>query len=201
MKTAIKREIAMRTASSKGVIRAADVEAFGVSPNYLYDLARQGDLLWVGRGLFALPGYRVTEHHGLVEVAAHVPRAAFCLLSALQFHQIGTQMPQAIWFAIPHGGHVPRVSTTPIMVVRMNPASLNAGVETHVLEGVSVRIFSAAKTVADCFKFRSTVGLDVAIEALKDGLGKRKVTPGDLYRFAVIDRVWDVIRPYLEALQ
>jgi predicted transcriptional regulator of viral defense system len=200
MKTAAKKTTVIRAASHKGVISAADTTPFGVSPNYLYDLVRQGDLQKVGRGLFSLPGYSVTEHHGLVEVAAHAPSAVICLLSALQYHRIGTQMPHAIWLAISHKGHKPTVSTAPIEVARMSPASLNAQVETHIIEGVPVRIFSAAKTVADCFKFRSTVGLDVALEALKDVLARRKATPTELYNCAVTDRVWNVMRPYMEVL-
>jgi len=197
----MKLNTVLQIASRKGVIRASDVSPLGVSPNYLYDLASQGLLTQVARGLFTMPRYRATEHHGLVEVAAYAPAAVICLLSALQFHGTGTQMPHAVWIAIPHRGRVPHVTTAPIEVVRMNAVSLSAGVQEHVLEGVPVRVFSPAKTVADCFKYRSSVGLDVAIEALKQSLRDGVVTPADLHQYAVIDRVWENMRPYVEALQ
>jgi predicted transcriptional regulator of viral defense system len=150
--------------------------------------------------MFVMPDHRFTEHHSLAEVAAYAPQSVICLLSALQFHGIGTQMPHAVWIAIANKGHVPRVPTTPVEVVRMAPAALRAGIEEHTLEGVPARIFSAAKTVADCFKYRSSVGVEVALEALRDGLAQQKFTPADLYEYAVIDRVWGVMRPYVEAL-
>lgn len=191
----------LSAADTKGVFRASDVASLGVSAQYLNYLARRGDLRRVGRGLFTRPDHSPTEHHSLVAVAAHTPGSVVCLLSALQFHAIGTQMPHAVWLAIRNKARVPHVPTMPVQVVRMSPASLAGGVETHYLEGVPVRIFSAAKTIADCFKFRSTVGLDVALEALKEGLAARKVSPAEIYPFAVIDRVWEVMQPYLEAVQ
>jgi predicted transcriptional regulator of viral defense system len=201
MKLATKRDIVDREARSKGVLRAADVLPLGVTDSYLRYLVRQGHLERAGRGLFVLPDYPYTENHGLVEVAAYAPRCVICLLSALQFHGLGTQMPPAIWVAVANHAHPPKVPTVLIETVHMGPASLSAGVETHMLEGVLVRIFSAAKTVVDCFKFRSSVGIDVALESLKDGLARRKFTPADLYDYAVIDRVWEVMLRYLEALQ
>ena len=197
---ATKRDAVLGLARNRGVIRPRDLRSIGVAPSYLHDLTHDGALRQVGRGLFVLPHHCFTEHHSLAEVAAHAPRAIVCLLSALQFHGIGTQMPHAIWIAIPSKAHVPTVDTVPLEVVRMASASLRAGAEVHCLEGVPVHIFSAAKTIADCFKFRLTVGLDVALEALRDGLARDRVTPADLYEYAVINRVWGVMRPYIEAL-
>lgn len=196
-----KRTSVLELAAKQGVLRAVDVAPLDVSASYLHDLVRNGDLQHVGRGLFALPSYPFTEHHSLVEAARYAPRSIVCLLSALRFHSIGTQSPHAIWLAIPNKARVPKLPTAEVQPVRMSPAALTAGVETHMLEGVPVRIFSSAKTVADCFKFRSTVGLDVAIEALKDGLDRRLFAPSDLYQHAVTDRVWSVMRPYIEAFQ
>ena len=191
----------MELAAKQGVFRAADVRPLGISAGYLYDLSQAGHLVHLGRGMFALPDYPFTEHHNLVEAARYAPGAVVCLLSALRFHGLGTQSPHAVWLAIGNKARVPRVPTVDVQPVRMSPATLTEGVETHILEGIQMHIFSAAKTVADCFKFRSTVGLDVAIEALKDGLDRHVFQPSDLYVPAVTNRVWTVARPYLEAFQ
>lgn len=201
METPTKREQVVAAAVQKGVLRTADFAALGVSVPYVNDLADRGVLKRLGRGLFSLPDYPYTENHGLVEVAVYAPQSVICLASALQFHGIGTQLPYAIWIALPNYSRPPKVPTVAVEVVRMSEASLNAGVEEHLLEGVPVRIFNAAKTVADCFKFRSLVGTEVALEALKDALRQRLVTRDELYEFAVIDRVWNVMRPYLEAIR
>lgn len=196
-----KREVLLKLASTRGVIRAEDIITLGISAGYLHDLARAGHLVHLGRGMFAQPDYPFTEHHNLVEAAQYAKGAVICLLSALRFHNLGTQSPHAVWLAIGNKARVPKVPTVVIEPVRMSPASLASGVETHLLEGIPVRIFSAPKTVADCFKFRSSVGLDVAIEALKDGLDRKLFQPSDLYELAMTIRIWSVIRPYLEALQ
>lgn len=140
-----KRKVILELAAKRDVIRAEDVAPFDISPAYVQDLARDGYLDRVGRGLFSLPNYRFTENHSLVEAARHAPHAVVCLLSALQFHGIGTQLPHALWLAIPNKARVPKLSSVPIQPVRMSPASLNAGVDTHALEGVPVRIFSAGR--------------------------------------------------------
>src|SRR5512138_712574 len=141
----------------------------------------------------------VTEHHTLVEVTRLAPRGVICLLSALRFHGLGTQLPPDVWLAIPLKGWRPTIRALPVRFVYMSDPAFEAGVETHVLEGVTVRITSAAKTVADCFKFRNKVGLDVALEALRDYRGARRDLD-ELRRFAKVCRVDRVMRPYLEAL-
>jgi len=201
MSEALKRERVERAARGKGVIRAADVARLGVSDTYLGHLARQGRLQRVGRGLYALPDRNYSAHASLVEVAAYAPGSVICLLSALRYHGVGTQSPHAVWIALPRKAWVPHITSVPLEVVRMSEASLNAGVETHLIEGVPVRIFSLVKTICDCFKHRRSVGIDVAVEALKDAVGTRKVQPADLHPFAVIDRVWTIMNPYLEAIQ
>lgn len=201
MERANKRNIILGLAAKQGVIRAADVASFDISAAYVHDLARNGYLDHVGRGLFSLPTYRHTENRSLVEAARYAPESVVCLLSALQFHGIGTQLPPAVWLAISNKARVPHLPFLLIQPVRMSPASLHAGVEVHVLEGVPVRIFSAAKTVADCFKYRSSVGMDVAIEALKESLSRGLFQPSDLYEYAVADRVWAIAKPYIEAVQ
>ncbi|MBM3493706.1 MAG: transcriptional regulator [Armatimonadetes bacterium] len=197
----LKRDRVELAARAKGVIRAADVAGLGVSDTYLGYLARTGRLERIGRGLYALPDRNHSAHASLVEVAAYAPGSVMCLLSALRYHGVGTQSPHAVWIALPRKGWVPRITSVPLEVIRMSKASLSAGVETHLIEGVPVRIFSLAKTICDCFKHRRSVGIDVAVEALKDAVGTRKVQPADLHPFAVIDRVWTVMSPYLEAIQ
>ena len=201
MEIQTKRERVVEAASRRGVLRTEDLSDLGVSTSYISDLAERGVLKKLGRGLFSLPDYPVTENHSLVEVAAYAPKSVVCLASALQFHGIGTQLPHAVWIALPNYSRPPKVPTVAVEVVRMGEASLNAGVEEHRIEGVPVRIFSAAKTVADCFKFRSVVGTEVALEALKDVLHRRMVTRDQLYDYAVVDRVWNVMRPYLEVIR
>jgi predicted transcriptional regulator of viral defense system len=133
-------------------------------------------------------------------VAKRVPGAVICLLSALAFHEITTQNPPAIWIALPKGARRPTFTSPSLRIVRLSGPSLTEGTENHQVEGVTIRIYSAAKTVADCFKFRNKIGLDVAIEALKDCLRQKKADVNEIYRYAKICRVSNVIRPYMEAL-
>lgn len=196
-----KRAIVEEIGRSKGVFRAAEAREKGISASYLRYLASTGHLERTRRGLFALRGAPLTEHHDLVEVAACVPASVVCLLSALQFHGIGTQMPPLVWIAVPSFRRPPTTLAGSVRPVHMSAASFSAGVETHVLEGVPVRVFNVAKTIADCFKFRSLVGLDVAVEALRSSLADHRVIPAEIYEYAKIDRVWKVMEPYLEALQ
>ena len=149
--------------------------------------------------MYRRPNYEATENHSLVEIASYVPECVICLLSALQFHKIGTQLPPAVWIALPSFASKPKLPIR-IEVVHMNSAGLAAGADGHILEGKAVRIFNPAKTVADCFKYRSSVGLDVALEALKQCLNKRLASPAEIYDYAVVDRVSNTIAPYLEAL-
>lgn len=145
------------------------------------------------------PETAITEHHDLAIAGARIPRGTVCLLSALRFHGMTTQLPRQVWMAIEHRAAAPRLDTPPLRVIRLTGQSLDAGVEKHSIEGVPVRIYSPAKTVADCFKFRNKIGLDIAIEALRDYLRLKKGTVDDLWLFAKIDRVAKVIQPYLEA--
>ena len=142
----------------------------------------------------------MSSYQSLMEVATRNPNATICLISALAFHGIGTQSPPAVWVAIGHKDRVPSSDSVPIIAVRMTRELLDSGVEERRLDGITVRITGVAKTIADCFKFRSKVGTDVAVEALKDALRRNLVDANDLYRFAKIDRVWNVIQPYAEAI-
>jgi predicted transcriptional regulator of viral defense system len=183
-----------------GIVRPRDIEAIGVPREYLLRLYRQGKLDRPGRGIYVLPDAEVTERHSYAAVAKLVPSAVVCLLSALAFHQITTQSPSAVWIALRNGARAPRIGSPSLRVVRLTEPSLTAGIEKHLVEGVSVQVYCAAKTVADCFKFRNKIGLDVAIEALKESLHEKKATAKEIYHYAKICRVSNVIRPYMEAL-
>lgn len=187
-------------ARQQKIIRPRDVEAIGVPREYLLRLMRQGVIRRTGRGVYEVSNAKPTEHHSLAVVAKEIPNGVICLLSALRFHELTTQQPSEVWVGIHVRSRSPRMSTTAHRLVRYSEKTFNAGVQVHRLEGVPVRIFTAAKTVADCFKFRNKIGLDVAIEALKDTLKRRKATVDEIERYARICRVSRVIRPYLEAL-
>lgn len=182
------------------VLRAADVREQGWSPQLLQQLHQSGRLERVARGLYALPGADITEHRSQIEVCQRVPKAVLCLLSALQFHDIGTQLPHEVWIALPEGTHAPALGHPPVRVVRVRGAAYSEGIQTITTQGVPIRVYSAAKTVCDCFKFRNKVGLDVALEALKEAWRARKLTMDELSHFARINRVERVMQPYLEAV-
>jgi predicted transcriptional regulator of viral defense system len=162
-------------------------------------MATSGELQQVARGIYAPPSFAATEHHGLAVASLLVPGGVTCLLSALQFHGLGTQAPFEVWMAIDRLARRPRPATPPLRVVRFSRRALKEGVETHQLEGVPVRITSAARTVADCFKYRNKIGIDVAMEALRAYRGRR-MSLDELVRAAQVVRVANVIRPYLEAI-
>lgn len=183
-----------------GAVRARELEAAGIPRTQIARLVTAGKLQKLGRGLYASPNYRGTEHSSLVAVAKQAPQAVFCLLTALRFHDLTTQSPFEVWIAIRNKEHPPRLDYPPLRTVRFSEASLRHGVEVKVVDGVPLRVTSAAKTVADCFKFRSKVGLDVALEALRDAWRARRITMDDLYRCSKICRVERVMRPHVEAL-
>ena len=189
-----------RLAGSRQAFRLTEAREAGVHPEVLRRLAARGELVRLSRGLYALPGADATEHHSLATVATRVPAAVICLLSALRFHGLGTQHPRDIWIAIDRTRAVPKPRDLPLRVVRISPGLLAFGIDAHTIQGVKVHVTSPARTVADCFKFRNRVGLDVAVEALRDYLRTRKSTPDDLWQCAERLRVLNVIRPYWEGL-
>lgn len=195
-----KRTRIIALARERGVVRPRDLGAIGISPTYLRGLVADGTVLRSGRGLYTLADYDLTEAHTLVEAVRTQSKAIVCLLSALSFHGLGTQLPHQVWLAVPYGGRISKNDAVPMRIVVMRPPAYGAGTETHRLEGVDVPVYGVAKTIADCFKFRSKVGLDVAIEALREALRDRRCTRDDIRNYAQIDRVDKVIRPYMEAL-
>lgn len=200
MDTPTQTERVLDLASRKGLLRASDLAALDVPRIVLTRLTAAGRLEKVGRGLYRLPGAPGSEHESLAAVARRVPQAVFCLLTALQFHELTTQLPRQVWIAMPRGSHVPRIEYPPLKMVQMSQDVFTSGVEEHRHDGVTLRITSVAKTVADCFKHRNKIGLDVALEALKDARARSKASVDDLWRYAKICRVANVMRPYLESI-
>jgi predicted transcriptional regulator of viral defense system len=184
----------------KVVVRPRDLERIGVSPVYLNKLFRQGLLERPSRGIYTLKDAKVSEHQTLIEVSRRVPHGVVCLLSALQFHGITTQLPFEVWLAIDVKARRPQGDLPPLRVCRFSKSALSYGVERRKINGTIVKVYSPAKTVADCFKYRNKIGLDVAIEALRAVWSKKKASMDEFYRAAKVCRVANVIRPYLEAI-
>lgn len=187
-------------ARRRGVLRTGDVTRRGIAPVYLRRLEEQGVLVRSARGLYRLADSDVTEHHDLAAAAKRVPHGVVCLLSALSFHGLTTQLPVEVWLAIDRTARRPKTERPPMRVVRMSGRALTEGVESHRIEGVPVRVFNVPKTVADCFKYRNKIGLDVALEALREAWRDRRVTVDDLEPCSRICRVSRVIQPYLQML-
>jgi len=186
-------------AKKEGLIRAKDVEALGISRNYLYTMHNKGLLQKTANGLYSLPDAGINEHANLAEVAKRVPNAVIGLISALSYHGITTQISHTIWIIVPRGAWKPKIDYPPLHLNYVSGPAYSYGVQKHVLNGVVVKIYSPAKTVADCFKFRNKIGLDVAIEALREVWRTRKATMNELFEAARINRVLNIMRPYLEA--
>ena len=183
-----------------GTARSRELVAAGITRSELSRSVAAGQLVRVARGLYSLPGYQAGEHSALIAVAKRAPGVVFCLLTALRIHDLTTQTPFEVWIAIGNKEHPPRLDYPPLRTVRFSDSALAAGVETRRVDGVTVRVTSAAKTVADCFKFRNKIGLDVALETLRETRRARKASADDLWRYAKINRVTNVMRPYLEAV-
>jgi len=183
-----------------GVIRPRDLDKYGIPRRYMSRLYKKGVLERVGRGLYTVPGAESTEHHTIALVSKQIPHAIVCLLSALQFHNLTSQNPYQVWIAINSTARRPRAPELPIRIVRFSGVALTEGIEKHNLEGVKVKVYSIAKTVADCFKYRNKIGLDVALEALRECIRERRCASEDLWRYAKICRVANVMLPYLEAI-
>jgi len=200
MPTADSPERLLRLARQRGSITRREVAEAGIHTHTLSRLVRAGALERVARGRYRLPDAPITEQHGLALGAAAVPKAVICLLSALSFHQIGTQFPHQAWIALDRRARRPSLAHPRLRVLRFSGKALTEGIEVHGIEGETVRVYGVAKTLADVFKYRNKIGLDVALEALKDYLRKYRGKTDDLWRYAKICRIANVLRPYLEAL-
>jgi len=184
----------------KGLLRTSAAIRAGVNPATLYALRDAGVVEQMARGLYRLRDAEMLSNPDLAIVGAKVPQAVICLISALDWHDLTTQIPHEIHIAMPKSARAPRLPWPPVHVYRFTEPAYSAGAETHEIDGVSLRIYSAEKTLADCFKFRNQVGLDVALEALKEYIRRRHTKVDDLFRYSQICRVRSVMRPYLEAL-
>ena len=191
----------LRLAQHKALLRPSDLAELGIPRVYLTRLAASGKLARAGRGLYRLAETTLSENEGLAIVAVRAPQVVFCLLTALQFHGLTMQLPRQVWIALPQGSHAPKMDHPPLKLIQYSGDAFTQGIETHRIDHVEIRVYSAAKTVADCFKHRNKIGLDVALEALKDARSQRKASADDLWRYAKICRVANVMRPYLEAVE
>jgi predicted transcriptional regulator of viral defense system len=181
-------------------VRLVELRSAGVTAATVSRMERAGEVIRLARGLYQLPDAPLDAAHSLAEVAKRLPKGIVCLVSALAFHGLTDQLPKKIWLAIGKKDWAPKPDSMPIRVIRFTEGLLAESVETHVIEGVPVKVFGVAKTVADCFRHRSKVGLSVAVEGLQEALRQRKATPAEIARQAKHGGVSTVIRPYLEAL-
>lgn len=183
-----------------GMLRYSQAKEQGINPKTLYQMVDAGLLVKEGRGIYRLASLPPLSNPDLVQVALRAPGSVVCLISALSFHNLTTQVPYQIYIAIPMNTKKPRIDYPPIEVVKLSEKAFRAGIEEHILDGVMVRIYSKEKTVADCFKFRNKIGKDIAIEALKDYVQETGRDIEKLRHFARIDRVENVMLPYIEAI-
>jgi predicted transcriptional regulator of viral defense system len=200
MKSETHQQRVLELVASRGFIRSRDLVEIGVPRIVLSRMVKRNLLTRLSRGLYTEPKRTISEHTSFAEVARKYPNTVVCLLSALQFHQLTTQVPFEVWVAIPNKAYTPSMEYPPLRVVHFSGKALEQGVEVHRIGGVNVRITNVAKTVADCFKFRNKIGLDVALEALNEAWRSKRVTMDELWQAASVCRVSNVIRPYLEGL-
>lgn len=193
-------EAILNLADQRGLLRSRDLTELGLPTVALTRLVRLGLLVRVARGLYALPHRHVSEHGSLAEVARKHPQSIVCLLSALRVHNLTTQAPFQVWLAIPNKARAPKLDYPPLRIVRLSGAALIEGVEGRRIDGVNVRVTNIARTVVDCFKFRNKIGLDVALEALRESVRSKRVSLDELWGYAVLFRVANVMRPYMESL-
>ena len=197
------REVEVREVFRRagGVLRTYEALGEGVHPRDLYALRDAGVLEELSRGVYRLAELPAPANPDLITVAARVPKAVIAVISALHFHGLTAEIPHAVSIALPRGTARPRLDWPPLRVYWLSGPALTSGIETHEEDGVRLRVYGAAKTVADCFKFRNRIGIDVAVEALRTGLEERRFTPAEVLRAAKTCRVDRIVRPYLEALQ
>jgi predicted transcriptional regulator of viral defense system len=200
MPGATDRTRALDLARRASGVSARDLDAAGIHRQVLTRLVNQGRIVRVARGVYRVAEQPVSESHALAVASATVPQGVVCLLSALQFHGLGTHLPSEIWIALDRRAWRPKRTWPPLRVVRFTGQSLTQGIERHPIEGREVKVYGVAKTLADCFKYRNKIGLDVALEALRDAWRRRRFTLDELDRYAAICRVQRVMKPYLEAM-
>jgi len=184
-----------------GIIRPKDLELQGIPREYLVRMRKLGLVKRTGRGLYIKSDMKAGEHYSLAEASRKTPRGIICLLSALNFHRLTTEIPFEVWMAIDVKAWMPKSNDIPLRIVRFSKEALSAGIEEHIVEGVKVRIYNPAKTVADCFKYRNKIGLDTALESLRECWRQKRCTIDQIWKYAEICRVANIIRPYLDSLE
>ena len=194
------KEQVLLLAKKKGVLRPKDLDIKGLAREYLNRLCKEGLLERRERGIYVIPKLDLGEYQQLIEACKKVPSGIICLLSALQFHEVTTQSPHKIWMAVKNNMRAPKSSTLPLHIIRYSGKAFESGIETYNIKGATLRVYSLAKTVADCFKHRNKIGIDVAIEALRESRRTKKCSIDDLWFHAKICRVSNVIKPYMEML-
>lgn len=194
------RDLARSLLETQGILRLAEFVDAGVTAATVSRMERDGEVVRLARGLYQLPDAELDANHSLAEVAKRFPRGVVCLVSALAFHGLTDQLPKNVWIAIGRNDWTPKPSDLRIRAVRFSDDLLTEDVETHVIEGVTVSVFSVPKTIADCFRHRGKIGLNIALEGLRQALRQRRATPAEIARAADAGGVGTVIRPYLEAL-
>jgi predicted transcriptional regulator of viral defense system len=184
----------------KGILRPRDLDSYRIPRMVLRRMEEKGILTKISRGIYTLPGTEYSEHHSIAAACKKVPQGVICLISALVFHKLTTQAPFQVWMAIGEKDHKPQVDYPPIRFFRYSKEAFSKGISEKLIDNVHVQIYNPAKTVADCFKYRNKIGKDVAIEALRDCLEQKLCTYDELWKYAEICRVSNVMRPYLEAM-
>jgi predicted transcriptional regulator of viral defense system len=193
-------EQVIQLAREQGILRPSDLKIHGISRMTLQRLYERGELLRSGRGIYVLADSEPTENLSLAEACKRAPNGVICLLSALRFHSLGTQNPHNVWLAIPQKARRPQIEYPPLRIVRFSGPALSEGMEEHRTSDGLIRVYGVAKTVADCFRYRNKIGLDVSLEALRECRRERRATTDELWHYAQVDRVSTVMRPYLEAI-
>lgn len=194
------KEPAIEIIRRMGIVRPVDLEIFGITRARLYSLVQKGLVERRGRGIYVARNHALTAEHALAQAAKLVPSGVLCMLTALRFHGLTTQSPAEVWIALQEKARKPRLDYPRLRIVRFSGEALTEGIEAHSVEGVNIRVYSAAKTVADCFKFRNKIGIDIAVEALRDFSRMHRGGANELARFARICRVTRVMQPYLDAI-
>ena len=200
MPTQTQRERLIELLESSPVLKASAIVSHGIDRKTIQRMVQTGEIQRIGRGLYSLSDYEVDSYHSYVEAQLLVESGVVCLLSALSFHEIGTQTPRYVWLAVCRPSRIPKAEGLPVKIVTFSDPAFSAGIEEHQIEGVRVKVYSPAKTVADCFKYRNKLGIDVAIEALREAVREKNVSPDEVLRFADICRVRSVVVPYLESV-
>lgn len=195
-----KKEQVLALIRQHRVLRPRDLSSQGLPSYYLHLLAQEGSIKALGRGLYASNTYLPDEKSDYVEIAKRIPSACICLISALRFYELTTQNPAKVWIAIGNKDRMPRIGYPPISVVRFSGGALSEGLNNELIDGIEVRVYCVAKTIADCFKFRNKIGIEIAIEALREGWQKKIFSLEELNHYAKLCRVEQVMRPYIDCL-